>query len=119
MLILSLLLKSVVDGMQQNTNSTQLKWVMRGLSVVMVPMTMNIPEGVFVYWSASNLISIAQAYMFKNEKIRALLMIPKIPVLVDERPEIKTEKAATAAAITQPFDWKKIFDEVQRAKGKQ
>jgi YidC/Oxa1 family membrane protein insertase len=44
------------------TEQTRLmKNVVRGMTVAIVPMTMGLPSGVFVYWAASNTFTLAQA----------------------------------------------------------
>lgn len=46
--------------MQGNPAANNIKWGMRVLGVAMVPMTASLPQGVFVYWITSNVVSCAQ-----------------------------------------------------------
>ena len=46
--------------MQGNPAANNIKWGMRALGVAMVPMTASLPQGVFVYWITSNVVSCAQ-----------------------------------------------------------
>lgn len=60
---------------QKNT----FKWVMRGLGVAMVPLTMDMPQAVFVYWSANNVLSLVQSGLLKNKALKSMLDIPEPP----------------------------------------
>ncbi|CAM9120991.1 unnamed protein product [Choristocarpus tenellus] len=64
------------DGMAQGSNSSSMRAGMRGLSVVMVPLTWNVSSGVFVYWLTSNMYSLAQTLFLKAPKIKSALDIP-------------------------------------------
>ncbi|KAJ1455694.1 60Kd inner membrane protein-domain-containing protein [Pelagophyceae sp. CCMP2097] len=70
------------DGMAAQGKSQQqmFKWVMRGLAVVMVPMTYSFPASVFCYWLTANSFSLAQTLMLnKVPGVREALGIPKLP----------------------------------------
>ena len=45
---------------QPEQTRKRMKMVMRFLALIMVPFTMNMPAGVFCYWTASNLFSLVQ-----------------------------------------------------------
>ena len=66
------------DGLQTSDQDT-FKWVMRGLAVALTPLTMNMPQGLFIYWSANNAFSIAQAGALKHPALRKRLDIPPPP----------------------------------------
>lgn len=66
------------DGLQTGDQDT-FKWIMRGLAVALTPLTMYMPQGLFIYWSANNAFSIAQVIVLKNEGVRKWLDIPKPP----------------------------------------
>mmetsp|Transcript_27690 Transcript_27690/g.39304 ORF Transcript_27690/g.39304 Transcript_27690/m.39304 type:complete len:398 (+) Transcript_27690:3-1196(+) len=70
------------DGVQMQNQQT-FKWAMRGLAVAMVPLTMSLPQGLFVYWAANNTFSIVQTFILKNETLRLYLDIPKPPAVTD------------------------------------
>jgi YidC/Oxa1 family membrane protein insertase len=81
------------------------KMVMRGLSVIMIPATMSFNQGLFVYWSANNLVSIIQGVIFKIPAVREALNIPKAPVPVAgaaaEQPFAKFVEVKFFSSITQ------------------
>lgn len=68
-------------GQQQAQTDQQktMKTVFRALGVAMVPLTMHMPSGLFVYWCSSSLISVVQNLVLKNPAIRGALDIPKVP----------------------------------------
>jgi membrane protein insertase Oxa1/YidC/SpoIIIJ len=82
------------DGIQMQ-NQAQFKWGMRALAVLMVPMTMALPQGLFVYWAANNSLSILQATVMKNEAVGRMLDIPK-PPKPEDTPLFKLRKSPFA-----------------------
>lgn len=46
-------------------SSTKMKAGMRGMALLVIPFTINISTGVFVYWTTSNFFSVLQTLMFK------------------------------------------------------
>lgn len=46
--------------MAANPSGNNIKWGLRALSVAMVPLTYNMPQGVFVYWVTTNSVSMVQ-----------------------------------------------------------
>lgn len=68
-------------GQQQAQTEQQrtMKMVFRGLGVAMVPLTMHMPQGLFVYWCTSSVISVVQNLTLKNQALRTALGIPKVP----------------------------------------
>ena len=71
------------DGMQGQAESTMrtMKNVMRALSVLIVPLTVNLPASVFMYWSASNMFSLTQTLLLKHPRIRKVLGVPDLSSL--------------------------------------
>lgn len=68
------------DGMQQQgAQAQQFKMIMRGMGVMMVPMTYFMPCGVFCYWSAANTFSLTQQLLLKAPGVRDMLQIPLPP----------------------------------------
>jgi YidC/Oxa1 family membrane protein insertase len=74
-----LMIELGVDGMAKEQQG-QFVWVMRALGVAMVPLTMDMPMGLFIYWNSNNILSIFQAGVMKQEGVREYLDIPKPPV---------------------------------------
>jgi len=66
------------DGLQ-TSDQGMFKNVMRVLSVAMIPLTMHMPQGLFVYWSFNNVVSIVQAKGMQLDSVRNYLDIPKAP----------------------------------------
>lgn len=73
-----LMIEMGADGIQTQ-DQTMFKNIMRVLAVAMVPLTMNMPAGVFVYWSCNNTFSIVQTAVLKTEALRKMLDIPEPP----------------------------------------
>lgn len=69
-----------LDGMQGQPESTQkrTKMVMRFVSLAIVPFTMNMPAGVFVYWVTSNIFSLIQTSALKNKTLKTVLGLPDL-----------------------------------------
>lgn len=53
------------DGSTLSVSPAKLRAGMRAMALLVVPFTINIPAGVFVYWSTSNLFSIWQTMVLK------------------------------------------------------
>ncbi|KAJ1429851.1 cytochrome oxidase biogenesis family, partial [Ochromonadaceae sp. CCMP2298] len=66
------------DGVQVSQQGT-FKWAMRGLGVAMVPLTMSMPQGLFIYWSTNNSISVIQTVLLKQKALREFFDIPEAP----------------------------------------
>jgi len=73
-----LMIEMGADGIQTQ-DQTQFKNIMRILAVAMVPLTMHMPTGVFVYWSCNNTFSILQTALLKSDALRKRLDIPEPP----------------------------------------
>ena len=59
-----------------------MKWGMRALAAVMIPLTASFPQGVFVYWVTTNLFSLAQATALRAPVLKKLAGIPDVPAVV-------------------------------------
>ena len=53
------------DGISLASTSTKMRAGMRAMAFLIVPFTMNISAGVFVYWTTSNLYSMVQTLAMK------------------------------------------------------
>lgn len=62
--------------MQTNEHASTMKNFMRGMAVVMVPITMNMPAAVFCYWTTANTFSISQTLLLKVPGMRETLDVP-------------------------------------------
>lgn len=83
------------DGIQTSQQET-FRWAMRGLALGMGPLTMSIPQVVFIYWTTNNAFSIVQTVVLKQEAIRTALEIPKPPT--EEQPALKMKNPFTMLA---------------------
>ncbi len=54
--------------------------MMRGVSVLMLPLTAKEPSGVFIFWISSNIASAVTSLILQNEKARDYLGMPPKPV---------------------------------------
>lgn len=102
-----------MEGLETN-QKTQFVWAMRGLGVLMVPLTYTMPQGLFVYWSANNFLSITQAIVMKQEAVRTFLDIPKPPSTGDA-PALKMKnpiKTIYEAAMKNREDAKRAEAEI-------
>lgn len=66
------------EGMAAN-DAGKFKWVMRGLAVIMTPITMTMPCGLFVYWTTNNALSVTQGLFMKLPKVRKYFGMPDPP----------------------------------------
>ncbi len=82
------------DGVQMEQQQ-KFKMIMRGLAVAMVPLTATMPQGLFVYWGANNVLSIIQTTVLKKESIRKYFDIPKMPAPT-EAPALKVRNPIAA-----------------------
>lgn len=80
------------DGMGSGAQTQTFKWVMRGLALGMTPLTMNLPTGLFVYWTANNAISVSQATVMKLPAVKRALDIPDKPA-EETQPDLKVARA--------------------------
>lgn len=55
-----------------------MKNVMRVMAVAMVPLTMNFPSAIFVYWLTSNMFTAGQITFFKLPAVRKFFNIPQL-----------------------------------------
>ncbi|KAK3838306.1 MAG: 60Kd inner membrane protein-domain-containing protein [Linnemannia elongata] len=55
-----------------------MKNVMRVMAVAMVPLTMNFPSAIFVYWLTSNFFTAGQIMFFKAPAVRKFFNIPQL-----------------------------------------
>ncbi|CAM9253069.1 unnamed protein product [Ectocarpus sp. 13 AM-2016] len=60
-------------------SSVKMKAGMRGMALLVTPLTMYVSTGVFVYWTTSNFYSILQTLAFKSSGIKKFFDFPNIP----------------------------------------
>ncbi|EDQ92643.1 uncharacterized protein MONBRDRAFT_1400, partial [Monosiga brevicollis MX1] len=63
------------EGVKQN--NVMMKNVFRGLSIVLLPVTINLPTAIFVYWCTANMFSLSQMLMLKIPGLKKSLGIPE------------------------------------------
>lgn len=66
------------DGMQGQPMLGKMKMFLRGLSVLLVPMTASFPKALFCYWLTANVCSIVQGVVFKQPGVKEALGIPDV-----------------------------------------
>lgn len=75
-----LIMGEIGSGDVQSEHKNIMKNVLRGVGVLMIPLTLSIPQGVHVYWVANNTLSIVQGLALKNQGVKDYFNIPKPPV---------------------------------------
>lgn len=75
------------DGMPQEQQG-MFKWVMRGLSLFMIPFTLHLPTGMYVYWTTNNIISVTQTLSLRTAPMKKIFDIPDMPK-PSEQPALK------------------------------
>ena len=65
-----------VDMQQQQKN---MKYILRGMSVIMVPIMWNFPAAVVTYWVTSNFFTLFQGIFLRNPKVRNFFDLPDKP----------------------------------------
>jgi YidC/Oxa1 family membrane protein insertase len=80
-----------VDEKQQ-----MMKTGMKAVALLMIPMTASFESGVFVYWTTSNIMTVAQGQVLKNTQVRALIGMP--PMMVPLPEGVTAAKYAAAPA---------------------
>ncbi len=73
-----LMIEIGADGMA-TTDQDKFRWVMRGLAFIMTPLTMTMSQGLFVYWTTNNAISVTQTMILKQPAIRKYFDMPEPP----------------------------------------
>lgn len=68
------------SGKAAMKNAALMKYVMRGLPVVMLPFTVNFSSAILCYWLSTNTVSLIQVALLKVPAVRNFLKIPKIVI---------------------------------------
>ena len=66
------------DGMRASNLSHTMKYVMRAMPFVMLPIIINFPAGMLCYWCTSNAFSLMQVLFLKMPGMKAYLKIPEL-----------------------------------------
>ena len=69
---------NAADGMEGQTDTMRKRFknIMRGVAVLIVPFTVDLPAAVFMYWSASNMVSLVQSSVLKVPAVKRAVGIP-------------------------------------------
>ncbi len=70
--------------------------MMRGMSVIMLPLTAKEPSGVFVFWISSNIASAVTSLILRDERSRAYFGMPPKPAV---NPIIAKQQAAPSPLV--------------------
>jgi YidC/Oxa1 family membrane protein insertase len=95
------------DGMegQPDAMKRRMKNVMRGVAVIIVPFTLDLPAAVFCYWTASNAFSLFQTLALKIPGARRRLGLPEVgrgAALAAAKPGAAAAEAAAASVAGRP-----------------
>jgi YidC/Oxa1 family membrane protein insertase len=99
------------DGMEGQPQNMQkkMKLFMRILGVGIVPFTLNMPAGVFMYWTTSNLFSLAQTSTLKISPIRKMLGLPPRSAMAALGNKDTSNNNKGAAVVPSPGQPVKVF----------
>ncbi|XP_076470858.1 mitochondrial inner membrane protein OXA1L-like [Babylonia areolata] len=67
-----------VDGVKAGTMSHTMKWFMRGMPLIMLPLISNFPAAMLCYWFTSNAFSLVQVLFLKIPAVRSFFRIEKM-----------------------------------------
>ena len=109
-----MLVIEMAENAGNNPNANTMKWAFRLLGVSMVPLTASLPQGVFIYWTTTNIISVAVSQLLKNPGVRRVLNIPLASTV---RGSQTTATAATAAMSGDAAKNVKLFKTKKEAMG--
>ncbi|ESO90327.1 hypothetical protein LOTGIDRAFT_123644 [Lottia gigantea] len=65
------------DGVRTESMTTSVRWLMRGLPIVFIPIMINFPSAVLCYWVTSNVISLALVSILKIPGVKPFFKIPE------------------------------------------
>ncbi|XP_059148877.1 mitochondrial inner membrane protein OXA1L-like [Physella acuta] len=66
-----------VDGLSAQSQTHVMKWFLRAMPVIMLPLIANFPSAMLVYWFTSNGFSLIQVLFLKIPRVRLFFNIPK------------------------------------------
>lgn len=66
------------EGMDQ-FQKPRIKWAMRGIGIIMIPLTMHMPAGLFVHWVTQGFVAASQAILFRIPAVKKALGIMDPP----------------------------------------
>lgn len=100
------------DGARLNAqNMNAMKWVLRGMPVIIFPFTLQFPAAVLCYWVATNLFSLVQVGFLKIPTIRGFFKIDK---LVNHSPEsLPQKKKGVVASFKESWSNMQISKEIE------
>lgn len=98
---------NAADGMEGQTDKmrSRFKNIMRGVAVLIVPFTVDLPAGVFMYWTASNMVSLVQSSVLKLPSVKRTFGIPVLQKVatptITGTPEITPDSSQGTPLYTQ------------------
>ncbi|XP_005103513.1 mitochondrial inner membrane protein OXA1L [Aplysia californica] len=72
-----LTIEAGVDGMNPQAQTHVMKWILRGMPLVMLPLISNFPTAMLVYWFTSNSFSLMQVMFLKIPAVRKFFNLPE------------------------------------------
>lgn len=67
------------DPTKLDERTRQMKTMMKGVAVLMIPMTSWMESGVFVYWISTNIFGMSQTVLLRIPALRAAVGMPPLP----------------------------------------
>lgn len=95
---------NAADGMEGQTDKmrSRFKNIMRGVAVLIVPFTVDLPAGVFMYWTASNMVSLVQSTVLKIPSVKKTFGIPNLQKIQSSAASTPAATGSAAATPTIP-----------------
>lgn len=95
---------NAADGMEGQTDTmrSRFKNIMRGVAVLIVPFTVNLPAGVFMYWTASNMVSLVQSSVLKIPAVKKTFGIPVLQKATDALPKQQAQPVVPSSTAAAP-----------------
>ena len=91
---------NAADGMEGQTDKMRKRFknIMRGVAVLIVPFTLDMPAAVFMYWSASNMVSLVQSSVLKVPAVKRMVGIPVLAPKKGSGASVATTSEAVSVA---------------------
>lgn len=103
---------NAADGMEGQTDKMRKRFknIMRGVAVLIVPFTLDLPAATFMYWSASNMVSLVQSSVLKIPAVKRAVGIP----VLQKKPSGGSVAGAQSVIDVQPVPGKPITTLAQK-----
>ena len=98
------------DGLSTDQMQVYMRYIMRGLPVIMMFVVSNFPTAMLCYWVTSNSFSLLQVLFLKIPAVRLYF---KIPVKVVHPPHLQKKKQGFREGFTESWNNSKMTNEIE------